>query len=215
MISGTFEYSLSPRAQLIPLTHRNVSYSYPGDDSTLALDDISVTIKKGSLVLLVGENGSGKSSLLKVLNGVNTPMAGTVAVDGVDRKSYKPSALRRVTAHLAQDHRLFPLSVADNIGFGRPEHSKDMKLIRKAAEAAGALSCIERLPQGFSTNLKPESTKMMAVSGRGEDDFALAQEFDNIERQSDISGNVFRTFAATLFLIILFRIGGELQRLVA
>jgi len=97
----------------------------------------------------------------------------------------------RASAHFDQDHRLFPLSMADIIGLGLPSSASDMARVRQAAKDGGSLSFIEQLPQGFQTILHPVKTPIMAVSSRNNDDTSLVQEYNKIERSSEISGTLY------------------------
>jgi ABC-type multidrug transport system fused ATPase/permease subunit len=155
------------------------------------LHNISFKVKHGNLVIVVGENGSGKSTLLKLLTGIYAPTSGKILIDARAKDQYSMSDLRGASAHFDQDHRLFPLSMADIIGLGLPSSASDMARVRQAAKDGGSLSFIEQLPQGFQTILHPVKTSTMAVSSRNNDDTSLVQEYNKIERSSEISGTLY------------------------
>ena len=97
---------------------RNVSFRYrPG---TPVLNDIDVMVAGGSKVAIVGPTGAGKSTLLGLLPRFFDPTTGTVTIDGVDIREYTLNSLRSQIAMVLQPPLIFPLSVADNIAYGRP-----------------------------------------------------------------------------------------------
>ncbi|KAJ7596694.1 P-loop containing nucleoside triphosphate hydrolase protein [Mycena floridula] len=138
---------------------RNVTFAYPGSKSTKnALENVSLTIKSGHLVVVVGQNGSGKSSMVKLLSRMYDPIEGEVLVDGLPIQSYALSDLRQATATLTQDHNMFPLSLAENIGLGNTLHVKNDAMIMQAAELGGATACISKLEEGVKTVLEPTAS---------------------------------------------------------
>ncbi|QYC41135.1 ATP-binding/permease protein CydD [Nonomuraea coxensis DSM 45129] len=125
----------------------NVTVRYPGREAA-ALEDVTLTIRPGERVALVGESGGGKSTLLHLLLGFVEPAAGRVLVDGADLRELDPAGWRARLAFVAQRPHLFATSVADNIRLGAPGASDDD--VRRAAEAASA-DFVAALPQGFAT----------------------------------------------------------------
>lgn len=87
-------------------------------------------IPSSSLVVIVGENGSGKSSIVKLLTQLYAPTSGSILIDGVDSICYREDDLYAATALLTQDHTIFPLSISENIGIGDPS-DVDNKTIRE------------------------------------------------------------------------------------
>ncbi|KAF9456687.1 P-loop containing nucleoside triphosphate hydrolase protein [Collybia nuda] len=146
------EVHQSPNAGL-SIEFRNVSFRYPGNDS-YALRHISFKIEQGQLCVIVGANGSGKSTILKLVARLYEPSEGNILINGQDIKVLKLQDLRRATSVLFQDYTHFPLSIKDNIGLGDPENPKDEEKIREAARLGGAEEFIERLPDGFDTYLE-------------------------------------------------------------
>jgi ribose transport system ATP-binding protein len=116
---------------------RNVSKSFPG---VKALDNVSFHINKGEVVGLIGENGAGKSSLLKVLNGIYQPDEGKVLVDGREITITSPRhAFDSGIAMVFQEQSILPtLTVAENIFLGREEEFLRYGLISKARMNAAA-----------------------------------------------------------------------------
>jgi len=103
--------------------------------------------------VLVGFNGSGKSTILKLLNRLYDPTEGSILIDGRDIKQLKLKDLRSCISTLFQDYTHFPLSIKENIGIGDPRHALDEDRIRQAAELGGALDVITNLKDGFDTFL--------------------------------------------------------------
>ncbi|KAG6874168.1 hypothetical protein C0995_005586 [Termitomyces sp. Mi166 len=126
-----------------------------------ALENVSFKIEKGQLCLMilaskiiVGANGSGKSTVLKLIARLYEPESGEILIDGKDIKLLKLDHLRRAISVLFQDYTHFPLSIKENIGLGDPENAVDEDKIRQAAHLGGADGFIERLPDGFDTYLE-------------------------------------------------------------
>ncbi|KAF8491288.1 P-loop containing nucleoside triphosphate hydrolase protein [Gautieria morchelliformis] len=132
----------------------NVSFKYPGS-SSYAIINVSFKIEPGQLCVLVGFNGSGKSTIFKLLNRLYDPTEGRILVDGHDIKTLKLADLRRCISVLFQDYTHFPLSIKENIGMGDPEHAWDEDRVRQAAELSGASDIISNLSEGFDTVLSP------------------------------------------------------------
>lgn len=119
------------------------------------LEGLNFTIKPSSLVVIVGENGSGKSSIVNLLAGFYKPTKGALFVDGAPAESFRSADRRAATALLAQEHRILPLSVAENIALGDPDAAGNMLRVSEAAHAGGASECIARLPRDYSEILEP------------------------------------------------------------
>jgi ATP-binding cassette subfamily B protein len=140
----------------LPVQHsirfERVSFTYPGGFHP-ALDGFDLEIPKGKVVALVGHNGAGKSTLIKLLCRFYDPDAGRVLLDGVDLRALDVEALRRRTTVLFQDPVHYHASVRENIAFGDLEGIADQVRVRQAAQDAGALEPIERLPGGFEALL--------------------------------------------------------------
>ncbi|TEB23738.1 P-loop containing nucleoside triphosphate hydrolase protein [Coprinellus micaceus] len=133
---------------------RNVSFAYPGSRKTSgALDKVNLTIPSGSLVVIVGANGSGKSTLVRLLARLYDPTSGDFLIDGQPANSYNMADLRRASTILSQDNKIYPLSLAENIGLGLLQSSDDMDLIAKAAEQGGASEFISKLDTGYNARL--------------------------------------------------------------
>jgi len=167
---------------------RNVSFTYPGSkSSTKALDDVSFRIDPGQLVVIVGANGSGKSTFIKLITRLYDADAGRVIVDGEDVQDYKTAELRQGVATITQDHRLYPLSIRENIGLGYPEAMENTDLIKDAARRGGAEELIGKLSKGIETVLDPY-TVQYGVNIDEDGDSELAKELKELNKSADVSG---------------------------
>jgi ABC-type multidrug transport system fused ATPase/permease subunit len=166
---------------------RNVSFNYPGAKSERdALKNVSFSIAAGQLVVIVGANGSGKSTILKLLTRCYDATSGTVLVDGNPIEDYQIADLRSVTASLTQEHTIFPLSLSENIGIGSPSSATDLDKITQAAKSAGAQDVIENFTNGYDTVLEPVKTAYLSYTGRGNE--ALEKEYEMMEKSTNVSG---------------------------
>jgi ABC-type multidrug transport system fused ATPase/permease subunit len=127
----------------------DVSFSYGGEE--LALDHVSLLVPPGQTVALVGETGAGKSTLAKLVARFYDPTDGRVLVDGRDLREVTERSLRSQLGIVPQEGFLFSGTIRDNIAFGRPGASDDE--VRAAAHAVGADEFIDRLPEGFDTEV--------------------------------------------------------------
>ncbi|KAG1727935.1 uncharacterized protein EDB91DRAFT_1162999 [Suillus paluster] len=187
MKDGCMPYSPAAGASGVSLEVRNVSFSYPGSKSERdALKNISFSIKGGQLVVIVGANGSGKSTILKLLTRCYDTASGTVLVDGYPIQDYRIADLRSVTANLAQDHTIFPLCLRENIGIGSPSSVTDLDKIAQAAKLAGAQGIIENFTDGYDTVLEPVKTAYLSYAGKGNE--ALEEEYEKMEKSATVSG---------------------------
>ena len=137
------------------LAVEGVRFVYPGTD-TVALDDVSFEVHAGQVVALVGENGSGKTTMAKLLAGLYTPTSGRITWDGVDTATCQPAALREHVAVIFQDFVQYFLTARENVGLGRHERIDDLGAVRGAAQEAGADSFLSALPGGYDTYLGRE-----------------------------------------------------------
>src|SRR5215213_9297311 len=155
---------------------RNVSYRYPGRDA-LALDDVSFTIEPGQTVALVGRNGAGKSTVVKLLGRLYDPDEGQILIDGRDVREYDPVELRREFGVMFQDYAAYQVSAGENIGVGNVDRAEDMTAIAEAAARAGADDVVAKLPEGYETTLGKWFEGGHQLSGGEWQKIALARAF--------------------------------------
>ncbi|MDP4502156.1 ATP-binding cassette domain-containing protein [Nonomuraea turcica] len=139
----------------------NVSFGYP--DSGTVLDGLNLRIEPGEVLAIVGDNGAGKTTMIKLMAGLYEPGAGQVVSD--------PSRM----AVMFQDFNRYPLSVADNVAMGAPEHRDDRAGIERALRRAGRDG--GRLPHGIETVVSREVHDGVDLSGGQWQRLALARIF--------------------------------------
>jgi ATP-binding cassette subfamily B protein len=158
------------------VTFERVCFCYhpPGEPcpSEAALEDISFDIKPGQTIAIVGQTGSGKSSIAKLINRTYGVDEGRVLVDGVDVRDWNLEALRRQISIIEQDIFLFSRTIAENIAFGCPEAGP--KDIEEAARAAQAHDFISRFKDGYDTVV---GERGVTLSGGQRQRIALARAF--------------------------------------
>lgn len=130
---------------------RDVHFAYPGGPPVLR--GVSFTMPAGASVALVGANGAGKSTVVKLLCRFYEPTAGAILWDGVDIATLDPYSLRRRLSALFQDFAEYDLSARDNIGLGDATQLGDAGAIAAAARQAEAHEFLSRLPRGYDTLL--------------------------------------------------------------
>ncbi|KAG7097870.1 hypothetical protein E1B28_005182 [Marasmius oreades] len=180
----------------------NVAFSYPSDvdedkvegkdssnsEKRPALDGVSFRIGAGELVVVVGANGSGKSTFINLLTRMYDVSSGEILVDGDDIRTLKLSDFRQATATLTQDHSLLPLSIAENIGLGDPENARDRGKILEAARKGGCEKIVEKLDSGLDTVLDPAGIQYHWLVDESKKDTELAKEVKKLRKSSNVSG---------------------------
>jgi ABC-type bacteriocin/lantibiotic exporter with double-glycine peptidase domain len=135
----------------------DVTFSYEGS-KTPALEKMSFKIPAGTMLGLVGRSGSGKSTVTRLLQGINRDYSGSIKIDGTDMREINLRHLRKSFGMVLQDNFLFRGSVKENIIAGRPGISFEDAV--QAARLAGAEEFIERLPQGYDTFIQEGSPNL-------------------------------------------------------
>ncbi|MGH3292984.1 MAG: ABC transporter ATP-binding protein [Trebonia sp.] len=150
-----------------------VTFTYPGANEP-SLHEVSVEIGRGEVVALVGENGSGTTTLAKILAGLYRPQSGAVRWDDVSIADMHGEPLRERIAVIAQDHGNWPLTVRDNITMGR---LLDDTLLSYAATSSGADTVIAELDRGYDTLLARQFKGGAELSGGQWQRIAAARGF--------------------------------------
>ncbi|SJL17839.1 uncharacterized protein ARMOST_21403 [Armillaria ostoyae] len=157
---------------------RDVSFSYPGSQSTKpALSNINLSIKPGQMVVIVGLNGSGKSTILKLLSRFYDPTSGpeSILVDGI------------------------PIS-RENIGLGYAERVNDAEIIDRVAHKGGASHCLKKLEHGKETRLST-GNEAYGYNLPDHPDHPLQIEQENLQKNIELSGGeTQRIVAARTFM---------------
>ncbi|MDQ6910634.1 MAG: ATP-binding cassette domain-containing protein, partial [Actinomycetota bacterium] len=130
-----------------------MSFTYPSPDSPTAVKDLDLEVGPGELVAVVGENGAGKTSLVKLLLRFYDTDAGTVSVGGVDVRDADPAELRGRIGVLFQDFARPEVSLRENVGLGRVEREPTDEAILEALAAAHAEHLVAKMREGLDTNI--------------------------------------------------------------
>ncbi len=158
---------------------RNVSFTYPGKDAETqaALKNVSFTIAAGEAIALVGRNGAGKTTIVKLLTRLYDPDEGEILIGGRNIKEYDLEELRGHVGVIFQDYVTYYLSARENIGVGRIDDIENEELVTSAARKSGANAVIEGLPEGYDTMLGRWFNKGTQLSGGEWQKIALARAF--------------------------------------
>ncbi|WP_443049584.1 ABC transporter ATP-binding protein [Streptomyces sp. HD] len=143
----------------------NVTFSYPGESSRPALDDVTLALPLGRIVALVGENGSGKTTLVKLLAGLYTPDRGRILWDDVDAATADRHQLAERVAMLAQDFKRWPFTARVNVAVGRSSAPLTEERLATSVTEAGAEEVVADLPRGLDTLLARQFNGGHELSG--------------------------------------------------
>jgi len=136
----------------------NVFFSYPTRKDVPVLKGIDISIKPGEKIALVGQSGSGKSTIVQLLFKFYNPDQGKIEVDGKDIRDYNISWYRNQLAVVPQEVLLFGGTILENISYGNPEAS--FEEIKEAARLSNSLEFIESFPDGFYTIVGERGVKL-------------------------------------------------------
>jgi ATP-binding cassette subfamily B protein len=154
----------------------NVGFRYPGSERW-AVRNLSFTVPAGETVALVGENGAGKTTIVKLMTRLYDPDEGRVTIDGIDLKDLSTHEVRNHVGVIFQDFLRYSFSAADNIGVGRIEVADDRERIIRAAEQSLADRAITRLPDGYDQMLGRVFAKGQDLSGGEWQKLAIARAY--------------------------------------
>jgi subfamily B ATP-binding cassette protein MsbA len=152
-----------PNAEKLPrfekgIAYQRVSFRYPNAPDGFLLDNVDLHIRAGEVVALVGPSGAGKTTLANLVPRFYDVNSGGVLIDGKDVRALKLSSLRQLIGIVPQETFLFNDTVANNIGYGRPNATPDE--IRAAAKNALADEFIQRMPAGYETIIGERGAKL-------------------------------------------------------
>lgn len=136
----------------------DLTYAYPGSDA-VSLEDLSLTIKKGESIALIGQSGAGKTTLVDVILGLLIPQAGDISVDG---KSIYDNvrAWQNLIGYIPQSIFLIEDTIERNIAFGVPDHLIDSGRLQRASAAAQLSELISSLPDGIQTSVGERGARL-------------------------------------------------------
>ena len=165
-----------PRPILQGFEFRNVSFTYPGH-TRLVLSDVSFHLKRGERLALVGENGQGKTTIVKLLTRLYDPTAGQILLDGVDLREYDLEDLWKETGVIFQDFMRYDMTAAENIAMGKIEDRENTFRIRSAAQKSLAEQVIRKLPKSYDQILGRRFEGGVDLSGGEWQKMALARAY--------------------------------------
>jgi len=137
---------------------RDVTFAYPSRQDSASLSHVSLDIRPGETVAVVGPSGAGKTTLFQLLLRYYDPQTGAITLDGVDIRDLDLHTLRGAIGIVPQDTVIFSADAMENIRYGRPEAS-DEEVIA-VAKLAAAHEFIERLPQGYRSFLGERGVRL-------------------------------------------------------
>ncbi len=154
----------------------NVSFRYSGREGW-ALRDVSFFVPEGQSLALVGHNGAGKTTIIKLLTGLYEPSEGRVLLDGRPLAAWGREALHARVGVVFQDFNRYQFSARENVGFGDVERLDDEERLGRAVERGGAAPVVGGLPQGLETQLGKWFREGVELSGGQWQAVALARSF--------------------------------------
>jgi ATP-binding cassette, subfamily B, bacterial len=170
-------------AQERGIRFEGVGFKYPGARE-FALRDLDVFIPAGQSLALVGHNGAGKTTFIKLLTRLYRPSEGRILLDGKDLADWDEEALRRRIGVIFQDFNEYQLAVRENVGFGSVEHAGDEPRVRSAVDKGGASELVAGMTQGLDTQLGRWFKDGTELSGGQWQKLAIARAF--MREEADI-----------------------------
>jgi len=166
----------APRPIVRGFEFRNVCFSYPGN-SRLILDHINFQLHPQERLALIGENGQGKTTIVKLITRLYDPTEGQILLDGIDLRDYDLEDLHKIMGVIFQDFMRYEMTARDNIAVGRVEEINNIELLEAAAQKSMAHPTITRLPQGYEQMLGRRFEHGVDISGGEWQKVALARAY--------------------------------------
>jgi ATP-binding cassette subfamily B protein len=155
---------------------RNVSFRYPGA-SRLVLENLNLELRPAERVALIGENGQGKTTIVKLMTRLYDPVEGQVLLDGVDLREYDLEDLYREIGVIFQDFMRYEMTARENIAVGKIDAADNSSLLQSAAQKAMADEVIRRLPAEYNQMLGRRFDGGVDLSGGEWQKVALARAY--------------------------------------
>jgi ATP-binding cassette, subfamily B, bacterial len=165
-----------PRHLTDGIRFEHVSFSYPGTER-IVLSDVNLRFNPGSVVAIVGENGAGKTTMVKLLCRLYQPTSGRILVDGVELARMPPDVWRSRISGAFQDFFRFELKAQHTVGIGDLPRLDDLLAVAAAVEHAGATDVVGHLAAGLETQLGPTWPGGVEISYGQWQKLALARGF--------------------------------------
>ena len=129
-----------------------VSFRYPLTDRDV-LSDVSFSVKRGEALALVGENGAGKTTIVKLVTRLFEPSSGRILLNGIDASRFSPRSVQGEMSIIFQDYGQYQMTARENIGLSRTDKLEEDSAIQRAGEKSGAAEVVDDLPEGYETML--------------------------------------------------------------
>jgi ATP-binding cassette, subfamily B, bacterial len=155
---------------------QDVSFAYPGQ-TRLVLSNVSFRLEPSERLALVGENGQGKTTIVKLLTRLYDPTGGRILLDGVDLREYDLDDLWKEIGVIFQDFMRYDLTASENIAIGRIEDQENIFRLRSAAQKSLAEQVIRKLPKGYDQILGRRFEGGVDLSGGEWQKIALARAY--------------------------------------
>jgi ATP-binding cassette subfamily B protein len=165
-----------PRPILRGFEFRNVSFTYAGH-TRMVLSDVSFKLSPGERLALVGENGQGKTTIVKLLTRLYDPTAGQILLDGIDLREYDLEDLWREIGVIFQDFMRYDMTASENIAIGKIEERENTFRLRSAAQKSLAEAVIRKLPKSYDQILGRRFEGGVDLSGGEWQKMALARAY--------------------------------------
>lgn len=163
--------------ELKSIEFKNVSFTYPGAEKQ-SLSNLSLKVDKGETIAIVGKNGAGKTTFVKLLLRFYDVDSGEILYNGVNIKEYDIESLRNRLATVFQDYKVFALAIEENVLCREAACGEDELRVKNALKNSGASSCVEKLPEKEKTVLTREfDEKGTGLSGGEQQKIATARMF--------------------------------------
>ena len=166
----------APRPMVRGFEFRNVSFHYPGS-ARLILNRLNFELRPGQRVALIGENGQGKTTFVKLITRLYDPTEGQILLDGIDLREYDLEDLHREMGVIFQDFMRYEMTVRENIAVGRVEEINNLELLKTAARKSMADRIVGQLPERYEQMLGRRFDHGVDLSGGEWQKVALARAY--------------------------------------
>jgi ATP-binding cassette subfamily B protein len=166
----------APRPMLRGFEFRNVSFHYPGS-TRLILNHLNFELRPGQRVALIGENGQGKTTFVKLITRLYDPTEGQILLDGIDLREYDLEDLHREMGVIFQDFMRYEMTARENIAVGRVEEIDNLELLKTAARKSMADRIVGQLPERYEQMLGRRFDRGVDLSGGEWQKVALARAY--------------------------------------
>jgi ATP-binding cassette subfamily B protein len=175
-VTSKLDGPLIPRPIRRGFEFRNVSFAYPGTTRRV-LSNFNFTLEPGERIALIGENGQGKTTVVKLITRLYDPTEGQILLDGIDLREYRLEDLHHEIGVIFQDFMRYEMTARENISVGRVESEHSQTEIESAAHKSLAESVIAKLPGGYDQMLGRRFESGVELSGGEWQRVALARAY--------------------------------------